>query len=92
MRDTIEPSAQRLTAADIAEMFSTSEEDIHIDQHGDAYYCGRRIASRDDTNPDFDAIEAWCHREKYWPNIWQANDHGNVELVTLKGESLGGLV
>lgn len=38
-------------------MFAESEQDIHVNKLGEAYYCGRMIAAPDDNgNPDFPVI------------------------------------
>lgn len=82
-----------LSHAEILEAWTSSEQDIHVNQHGAVFYCGRNILAADaNGNPDFPAIKAWCDRENYWPNVWHTNERGNVELYTLDGESVGGLV
>jgi hypothetical protein len=43
-------------------------------------------------NPDWKGIKAWCNQNNFWPNVWVGNDHGNVELYTVNGKPLGGLV
>lgn len=43
-------------------------------------------------NPDWKGIKAWCNQHNFWPNVWVGNDHGNVELYTVNGKPLGGLV
>lgn len=87
MRDTQIPTEE------LAEMFGESEQDIHINARGNAFYCGRCIATSDDNgNPDFAQIKAWCDSQHYWPNVWETNERGNVELYSLDGEALGGLV
>lgn len=40
----------------------------------------------------FAGIRAWQDAKQYFPNIWQVNDHGNVELFSNNGKALGGLV
>ena len=40
----------------------------------------------------FQMIDAWCKKHSYWPNIWYVNERGNIELVSRKGDFLGGLV
>ena len=37
-------------------------------------------------------IRAWQEKEGYFPNIWFANDHGNLSLYDNKGNYLGGIV
>ncbi len=71
---------------------SASGEYIAVNDNGTAYYDHKLIAPAKDGNPDFAAIRAWCEAQKYWPNVWQSNDHGNVSLFTLNGEYLGGIV
>lgn len=86
-------SRPQLTLAELVEAWDSSEQDVHVNAVGIAFHCGRRIAGPDfNGNPDFAAIKAWCDRENYWPNVWVSNDHGNIELYTLDGESMGGLV
>lgn len=29
------------------------------------------------------AYEEWCHKENYWPSIYQVSDHGNVSRVEI---------
>ena len=86
-------TAARMSVEELADAFSSSEQDIHVNKRGEAFYCGKRIADHDgNNNADFAAIKAWCDAGQYWPNVWETNDHGNVELFTLEGVSLGGLV
>lgn len=40
----------------------------------------------------FRMIDEWCTKHSYWPNIWYVNERGNIELVSRKGDFLGGLV
>jgi len=44
------------------------------------------------TDETFKLIRAWMEGNKFWPNIWSCNDHGNVTLHDEKGNDLGGLV
>jgi hypothetical protein len=37
-------------------------------------------------------IKAWMDAKGFYPNIWSANDHGNVSLHSKSGRYLGGLV
>lgn len=37
-------------------------------------------------------IRAWMNSKGYFPNIWSANDHGNLTLWSRSGKPLGGLV
>lgn len=81
-----------LETAEIADLFTQSQEDIMVGDDGSAYYGGRRIVDSLDGSPDWLLIAAWAGREHYWPNVWTVNDHGNVELHDVKGNCYGGLV
>jgi hypothetical protein len=86
---------------------SSSQDYIALNDDGNAYYLNKLIvpAKREKERDgfgwretsatlgaDWKGIRAWCERERYWPNIWQSNDHGNVSLYTTTGRYLGGLV
>lgn len=45
-----------------------------------------------DANQGFKLIRLWMKKHNYYPNIWQVNDHGNIELYNSNGKALGGLV
>lgn len=86
-----------LTTEELLDAAAYTEEDIHIDDHGDAYYCGRQIASRDeDGAPDYRAIREWMDHKQWWPNVWEHNDHGNMSLLSINEDGSthywGGLV
>jgi hypothetical protein len=72
---------------------SSSGEYVSVNDKGDAYYQGELIVSADDgMNPDWKGIHTWANNNNYWPNVWVGNDHGNVDLYTINGKHLGGLV
>lgn len=37
-------------------------------------------------------VRAWMDSKGFYPNIWSANDHGNLSLWSRGGKMLGGLV
>ena len=37
-------------------------------------------------------INVWMDSKGFFPNIWSANDHGNLTLWNRRGEPLGGMV
>jgi len=39
----------------------------------------------------FNIIGRWMRKNQFSPNIWQVNDHGNVELYSPSGRAMGGL-
>ena len=83
----------QISTEELAELWADHDQDIIVGDDGIAC-CGNKVVAEADTdgNADYPAIRAWCEGAKYWPNIWQVNDHGNVELYDLQGDSLGGLV
>lgn len=70
----------------------SSNEFISVNDKGDAYYHQSLIAPSNNGSVDWSAIKAWATQNSFWPNVWVGNDHGNVELHTIDGQSLGGLV
>ena len=57
--------------------------------HGSAM---EQIAPKGSGRDMFRLIGSWMKAKQYFPNIWQVNDHGNVELYSKSGKPLGGLV
>jgi hypothetical protein len=51
-----------------------------------------QIAPKGSGRDMFRLIGSWMKANQYFPNIWQVNDHGNVELYSKSGKPLGGLV
>ena len=85
----------------------SSGEYIGVNDKGDAYYHNKLIvpAERDMSkngmqwsrgqstgNPDWKGIQAWSTQHNVFFNVWVGNDHGNLELHTISGKPLGGLV
>lgn len=77
-----------------------SREYIAWNPGGSVWYVVTReqIISEEDAN-EMDrkdmlkAINAWCKKKNFWPNLWRISDHGNVTLIDKKtGKVLGGLV
>ncbi len=81
-----------LELAELVEAWAGHEEDILIGEDGNARYGRHLIADAVDGSPDWRAIKAWCAHTGYFPNVWTVNDHGNVELHDVDGNSYGGLV
>lgn len=56
--------------------------------------CGKFHAEDVDRSREalFAAIRAWMKKAGYYPNIWEVNERGNVELYDSQGTALGGLV
>lgn len=90
-----EPDAE--ATSEVAEAWQSHEEDIIINEKGQAFYAGKLICHPNkDSGPDFKSIRDWMHESKYFPNVWIVNDHGNVDLYSIddNGEATchGGLV
>jgi len=74
----------KLSHEEVVEHWQNSEEDIKIQDDGNAYYTGKLIVKAlEGENPDFVGIAKWMETKKYWPNVWMINDHGNVNLLSL---------
>lgn len=80
-----QPEQDFLSLEALQDLWSSNEDDIHINlTNGHAYYNQRLIVpGDDDSNPDYPAIWQWMQDQQYWPNIWEVNDHGNIELVSI---------
>jgi hypothetical protein len=81
----------------VMEAWEDSEEDIKVNDDGEAFYAGKLIAQPDaNYGTDFVAIRKWMEKNNYFPNVWVANDHGNVSLFSVdkggKETYRGGLV
>jgi hypothetical protein len=48
-----------------------------------AYCEGRAIAHERHGNLDAQ-IRAWMDRQRFWPNLWQVSDHGNIHPYSLE--------
>lgn len=88
---------QELSTEELKEAYEDSEEDIKINDDGQAFYSGKLIAEPNENYaPDFEAIREWMDKNNYYPNVWERNDHGNVSLYYIneqgKPKYLGGLV
>ncbi|HUX61111.1 MAG TPA: hypothetical protein VMV32_07355, partial [Ignavibacteriaceae bacterium] len=60
----------------VAEAWDSSEEDIKVNDDGEAFYAGKLIAQPDaNYGTDFVAIRKWMEKNNYFPNVWVANDH-----------------
>ena len=70
----------------------SSGDYIAINDDGDAYQYGKLVVEAVEDNPDWKGIRAYCDKQRYWPNVWRSNDHGNGSLYTLKGQYVGGIV
>jgi hypothetical protein len=61
-------------------------------------FSGRGVGSFNEEDVDrtrqstFKAIRDWMKRAGFFPNIWEVNERGNVELYDARGNSLGVLV
>ncbi len=76
--------SNQLETSELAELHASSEDDIGISADGNAYYHSRLIApANDEGNPDYAAIWQWMEDNRYFPNVWQYNDHHNVELISI---------
>lgn len=73
-------------------------EYIYVDDNGAAYYVAHgsvkeTIASRGTEDEEkFQLINQWFEKNGISLNIWHINERGNVDLMTNKGEILGGFV
>jgi len=86
-----------MNVEELQEAWEASEEDIKVRQDGNAYYAGKLIVPASyGQNPNWVGIAQWMQENSYWPNVWEINDHGNVELVSVneQGQTTyhGGLV
>lgn len=82
---------------ELREAWEESEEDIKVNEDGEAYYAGKLIAQPNESyGADFVAIREWMNKNGYFPNVWVVNDHGNVSLFSIdesgKETYRGGLV
>lgn len=56
------------------------EEDVVCGGHdGPFYYGGKRIATT------AEELHDWMKNERYWPDVWLVNDHGNAHVITIEG-------
>jgi len=65
------------------------DSSVYFVAHGKAM---EQIAPKGTGKDMFRRIGSWMKAKGYYPNIWQVNDHGNVELFDKSGRPLGGLV
>lgn len=72
-------------------------EYIQINPDNSVYFIanGRakeQITSGNTEQQPFHMISMWMKKNNFFPNVWQVNDHGNIELMDKSGNTLGGLV
>lgn len=86
----------KLTHEEIVETWDNDSNGEYVQvSDGTAYYIAH--GCRCETIPDhpegvWTAIAEWMKASQYWPNIWEVNERGNVELCDTAGNYLGGLV
>jgi len=88
---------KELPFEEIQDYWEGSEDDVKINDKGEAFCSGKLIAKpKPDGNADYYAIWKWMKDSKYYPNVWEINDHGNVSLLSLGWNGsvtyLGGIV
>ena len=67
------------------------QEAIIVEQKGDdwiAYYHRREIVREDNEGRFWAEVHAWGEQNNYFPNIYQINDHGNVDRLDDHGKIL----
>jgi len=89
---------KKLSTEDLAEMWREDEEGeyVAVNDNGEAFHIahGSRMEQIQPMYGNlFAGIRAWMAKRQYWPNVWQINERGNLELLNSStGKSLGGLV
>lgn len=89
-----------MTHEEIVEAWEDDKDGDYIQINDDGLvvhvHCGSCMERICGKNTEWDAaikaIREWYSKNQYWPNIWQVNDHGNVELYDCDGNAMGGLV
>ena len=49
-----------------------------------ASFCGKSLGEFEDETEARKAIRREMDRQKYWPNCYFVNDHGNVDLISVR--------
>ena len=92
---------EQLSTEELVEMLSMSEDDIHLCADGSVNFGHKQLLSPKEAQElqeewELEAfLEDTMEKERFWPNIWSHNDHGNVLLLCIvngRFVELGGLV
>jgi hypothetical protein len=94
------PKLRMLTDEEAAEVLANTEEDIHLDSNGNAYFIGKLIvpakkeivregtkwvATGGTEGPHWQKIREWCKANNWFPNVIAFSDHGNPFIFTTTG-------
>jgi hypothetical protein len=93
------PEAQAaMSAEEVAATWKDDENGEYIcvlPDENRAYYCAHRKVMEEIPvryGNIWSGINVWMDAHGFYPNIWSANDHGNLTLWNRRGKPLGGLV
>ena len=93
------PEAKReMSAEEVAQIWREDENGEYVcvlPDENRAYYCAHKTAMEEIPvryGNIWAGIRVWMDAKGYYPNIWSANDHGNLTLWGKNGRPLGALV
>jgi hypothetical protein len=63
-----------------------------INHNGNVFFCRQFLGQFNEHDEQIAAIKQAMEDQKFWPNIYSVNDHGNVSLLDGDGNEIKGWV